>query len=319
MNWETIRYRTKIAFNIISTMVGFVLAIAMIAQGVHRIYLGNNGSADPLYYTAYVIMILGGIAVAVLCRKDIIKMTGAYVITLGITRFLLRLEDIYSTDDVRIIFILIIFMVLALNLIRIGIHFARGNVVSRTSLIITSSIMAFADLLLMTLSQYDWEYHNILPFDLDPYLYLMNFLMYVAVVALLDTEIIRENMETAKQAKILDRVRSAYSLHKNSFIYDDVAKELIDRSGPDWKDINDDKVRSEMSFDIVFDEIESTAVAQVWKGKEPLFVTIVNKGDSIFNANRFRIDQLMESDGRLHGYGKDGTRFDILIKRRKSS
>ena len=312
------RVNTRKAFDIISVAVGFVLAIAMIGQGIHRIYLGNSGGADILYYAAYVILTLGGFAVACLSTRNRIKMIGAYAISLGASRFLLRIEDICSTDDVRIIFIELIFVVLAVNLVRIGLQFAKGNVVSRTSLILTSSILASTDILLMVIGQYDWIYEGILPFDTDPYLYLLNFFMYVAMVALLDTEIIRENTEMAIHAKILDRIRHAYTLERNACISDNVARELINRSGPDWKEINDEKVQSEMTFDIEWEESGSTAVAQIWKGKEPLFVTVMSRGDSIFNARRFSIDRLYESNGRLYGYGKDGTRFDILIKKEVS-
>ena len=182
-----------------------------------------------------------------------------------------------------------------------------------------ASILASTDMLLMIVDQYVEEYLSFLPFDIDSYFYLMNGLMYVALIGLLDMEIIRENTELAKHAKVLDRIRTAYSVEEKSFIYDDDAKALIDRSGPKWKDINDGFVRSEMEFDIITEELRATAVAQIWEGKEPLYMTVVSSGDSIFNADRFAVDELIETDGVLQGYGKDGTRFSILVKRRDTA
>ena len=71
-----------------------------------------------------------------------------------------------------------------------------------------------------------------------------------------------------------------------------------------------------MEFEIIQDDSKLTAVAQIWKGKDPLYITVVKKGDSIFNANRFRVDGLNESEGILYGYGKDGTRFHIPVRGR---
>ena len=317
MDWKAIRNDTKTAFEIIGIFVGIVLGIAMIAQGAHRIYLGiDSGNGSAIYYIGFVVLILGGLSVAFLSRKDRIRMTGAYALSLGVARIFNRWYDATLTDDPRIIFVEILFIMLAANTVRIGFQYTRGNVVSRVSLIITASILASTDMLLMIVDQYVEEYLSFLPFDIDSYFYLMNGLMYVALIALLDMEVIRENTELARHAKVLDRIRTAYSVEEGSFIYDDDAKALIERSGPKWKDINDGFVRSEMEFDIITEELRATVVAQIWEGKEPLYMTVVSSGDSIFNADRFAVDELIESYGVLYGYGRDGTRFTVLVKGR---
>lgn len=318
MDWEKAERDTKKAFDILTSMAGFILGIAMIGQGAYRMYLGFENSAGLLYHSGYIVLILGGLVTAFLCRKDTIRLTGVYAITLGASRFLQRCYDISSTDDIRLIFVAVIFMVLALNFIRTGIHFVRGNVVSRTSLIVTSSIMAATDLFIVTANQYLQEYIEISQLNLDVNFYLMNFFMYLALIALLDTKAIRENTEMARYTRSMDRIRTVYASGRDSFIYDDVAEGLLERSGPLWKEIDDGVVQSEMVFDITDDDMTSTAVAQIWKDDDSLFVTVVHNGDSVLNANRFRIDELVKRDGRLYGYGKDGTRFDILIKGRDS-
>lgn len=316
MDWENTRARTKIAFDILSLLVGAILGLVMIGQGVQRICMGFDGDGRILYYIGYSIMILGGSSVVVLSFKDRVRMTGAYALTLGLSRLCLRCGDICSTTQIYIIVVELLFVVLALNLSRIGFHFARGNVVSRTSLILTASILASTDLFLIIAQEYIEQYSITLPFEIDPYYYILNFLMYVALVALLDTRVIRENTIMARYTLVLDRIRAAHSLEEGSYIYDDVARDLMERSGPSWRRIDDGMVQSEMVFDIFTGELRSTAVVQIWKGKEPLFMTVMHEGDSIFNANRFRVDRFTESDGVLYGLGKDGTRFRILIKGR---
>ncbi len=317
MDWEKARARTDIAYGILASAVGIILGVTMIGQGIYRIYLGIDGGAGILYFIGFAVLIPGGISVIALSRKDRVKMTGAYATALGVSRLFIRLNDISSADNIAIIIFELLFVALALNFIRVGFHFTRGNVVSRTSLIISASILASTDLLFIVADQYIKENFDFLPFQVDAYYYLLNFMMYLAIVALLDTRFVRENTILARYAAVLDRVRAAHSLEEESYIYDDVAKELLERSGPQWKRIDDGFVQSEMVFEIFTGELRSTAVAQIWKGKDPLFMTVMHKGDSIFNANRFRVDEIRESGGMLHGRGKDGTEFRILIKRRE--
>jgi hypothetical protein len=314
INWKETRAKTDLAFDIISSMVGVLLGLAMIGQGIYRIYVGMEDGAEALYYIGNSVIILSGIAVVFLGTKDRIRMAGAYALGLGISRFMFRWNEINATDDSRMIFVEVLFMILALNLVRIGFYYIRGKVVSLLSLIVTASLMAGMDIFLIVLDQYTDQLPFVLPFEIDPYFYMMNALMYVALIGLLDTRLIRENTELAKQAKVLDRVRSAYALEKDSYITEEAARCLLDRSGELWRDVDDGTVQSEMTFHIVHDDFTSTAVAQIWKGKDPLYLTVVYEGDSVFNANRLRIDDLRLSEGILYGYGKDGTRFRVLVK-----
>jgi len=314
IDWETTMANTDRAFDIIAIVVGIILGLAMIGQGAYKLYNGINDGADPLFYIGHTITVLGGISVIILSPMNRIKMTGAYAMTLGMSRFCLRWNDICATSDPRVIFVELIFVVLAANFVRVGIYYARGKVVSQLSMTITASILVGTDILLIVVDQYAEELLRFVPFGIDSNFYVMNALMYAALIGLLDTKIIRENTELAKHAKVLDRVRSAYALGEDSYITEETAKCLLERSGPLWKDVNDGTVRSEMAFTIIHHELEASAIAQVWEGKDPIYLTIVDEGDSVFNANRFRIDDLTESDGMLFGYGKDGTRFKIIVK-----
>ncbi|MBP5394766.1 MAG: hypothetical protein J6Y18_02515 [Candidatus Methanomethylophilaceae archaeon] len=314
IDWDETRAKTDLAFDIFAAAVGVILGLAMMGQGGYKLYQGIDDGADALYYLGHTVMVLAGIAVTFLSAKDRVKMTGAYAIGLGISRFLLRWNDINNTDNPRLIFVEVIFMMLALNLVRIGSTYARGKVVSQLSMTLTASILLSTDILLIVVDQYVDDLLSFLPFGIDSYFYAVNALMYAALIGLLDSRFIRENTELARQAKILDRVRSAYSIEETSFVTRDVADCLLGRSGPLWKEINDGTVQSEMEFRIVHEETRASAVAQIWNGKDTLYITVVSEGDSIFNANRFGIDELVESEGALCGYGKDGTRFRVMIK-----
>lgn len=318
IDWETVKSKTDDAYHIISIFIGIILGIAMIGQGSYMLYQGSDDGMEVLYCLGHAVMILGGIAVMVLSTKDRIKMTGAYALSLGLSRALLRCNDISATDNPRVIFVEIIFIILALNLVRIGFSYTKGKVVSQLSMIMTASILASTDLLLIIVDQYAEDLLSFVPLGIDSYFCMINALMYLALIFLLDTRIIRENTDYAKHAKVLDRIRSAYSLEKDSRITEETAKCLLERSGPLWRDIDDSTVQSEMAFTIVHDELKSTAIAQIWKGKDPLYVTVVNEGDSVFSANRFSIDELKESEGILYGYSKDGARFEVRIERRGS-
>ena len=314
IDWDETRAKTDLGFAIFATVVGVILGLAMIGQGGYKLYQGIDDGADTLYYLGHTVMVLSGIAVTFLSTKDRVRMTGAYAIGLGLSRVLLRLNDINNTDNPRVIFVEIIFIVLALNMMRIGSYYARGRVVSQLTMTLTASIFVSTDILIIVVDQYVGELLSFMPFEVDPYFYMVNALMYAALIGLLDSKFIRENTELAKLARILDRVRAAHSVEETSFITVDAAKCLRERSGPLWKEMDDDIVQSEMEFLIRHDDNKAVAVAQVWKGKDPLYVTVVSEGDSVFSANRFRIDEITESEGVLCGYGKDGTRFKVLVK-----
>ena len=318
IDWETTMSKTEKAFDIIAIAVGLILGIAMIGQAAYKLYNGVDGTA-AFFYLAHIVMILGGISVVILSPISRLRMIGAYTLTLGISRFFMRCNDISATDDPRLIFVELLFMALAFNMVRIGTYYARGKVVSQLSMTITASILLSTDILIIVIDQYAEELLSFMPFGVDSNFYILNALMYAALIGLLDTKIVRENTEMFKHAQVLDRMRSSYAIEKESYITEDAARCLLDRSGPLWKEINDNTVQSEMAFIITQDEYESAVTVQIWKGKDPLYVTVVNESDSIFNANRFRIDELRESDGILYGYGKDGTRFKVIIKKEEDA
>ncbi|MBP5395197.1 MAG: hypothetical protein J6Y18_04775 [Candidatus Methanomethylophilaceae archaeon] len=316
IDWDETRAKTDLAFDIIAAVVGLILGLAMIGQGGYKIYQGIDDGREALYYLGHTFTILGGITVLFLSTKDRVKMTGAYAIGLGMSRVLLRWNDINNTDDPRLIFVEVIFILLGLNLVRIGSYYVRGKVVSQLTMTLTASLLVGTDILIIVIDQYVGELLEFLPFGVDPYFYAINALMYAALIGLLDSKFIRENTELAQQAKVMDRIRSAYSIEEESYITDEAARCLLERSGPYWKEVDDGTVQSEMEFRIIHDDTRASAVAQIWKKDGTLYVTVVNEGDSVFNANRFRIDELTESDGILCGYGKDGTRFKVLVKGR---
>lgn len=294
--------------------MGVVIGIVMIAQGAYRVYLSVDDGMDIMFNLAQAVMIIGGIAVIALSFIDRIKMTGAYAMSLGLSRSLLRIYDLTDMSDVVLIIVEMAFLLLALNLVRIGFYFVRGLVVSRGTLILTASIMLATDILIIAVDQYTEENLSFLPIDIDSYYYMLNALMYLALIGLLDTKLIRENTELAQQAKVLDRFRAAYTFEEKSSITTEAAGCLLERSGPLWRDVGDGTVRSEMAFTITGKDSKSDAVAQIWEGLDPIYFTVIHEGDSVFNANRFRIDEIVESDGILYGYGKDGARFKIAIK-----
>ena len=314
IDWEKTRYNTDRAFNILSICVGIVIGVVMFAQGAYRVDLNVDGGMDILFNLAQAIMIVGGIAVVVLSFIDRIKMTGAYAVSLGLSRTLLRIYDLSDMSEILLIIVEIVFLLLSMNLIRIGFYFVRGLVVSRGTLMLTASIMLATDILIIVIDQYSEEYLELLQIDIDAYYYMLNALMYLALIGLLDTKLIRENTELAQQAKVLDRFRAAYTLDDKSNITREAAGCLLERSGPLWRDIDDGTVRSEMAFTITSKDSRSDAVAQIWEGLDPIYFTVIHEGDSVLNANRFRIDKIVESDGILYGYGKDGARFSIVIK-----
>ncbi|MBR7006286.1 MAG: hypothetical protein IKH98_05230 [Candidatus Methanomethylophilaceae archaeon] len=79
MDWEKTRARTKKAFDILSLLVGAILGLVMIGQGLQRVSMGFDGDASILYYLGNSIMILGGASVVILSIRDRVRMTGREV------------------------------------------------------------------------------------------------------------------------------------------------------------------------------------------------------------------------------------------------
>ena len=311
MNWEGLAERMRRLFELAPTIVSLSLGIVLVAQGIYGVYTGIRDGQVILYYVSNVILAVGGSLIILLCKTDLVRLTGIYAITLGSSRLITRYLAL-TGDDVGTMTIVMSAgtMLLAANLVYTGISFSFGNVIRRTSMIITAGLLATANIVLMTIL-------SVLgAFEEDPsglIEYLLNFFMYMILVGMLDMEAIRMNTSDGKHATHLDRIRCSYMLDTDSSITPEVSEQLLSRSGPMWRDVNDDVVQSEMVFNIKGRFLNSTVTAQIWKGQEQLFLTITKDNGSVIHANRVKVDDIVRKDDRLCFYGKDGARFYLAI------
>jgi hypothetical protein len=221
-------------------------------------------------------------------------------------------------DNVVMFLLTVGLFVVSLNLIAKGVYFARGNVTRRKSMIISSSILAVGYLTLI-LTVYDTgDVLGIPGTEDDLEQYLMNFLTYVVLLIMLDTEVIRYNSPSGRHARHLDRIRSMYSFEPYARIDPDTAECLVRRSGRLWGEIDDCVVGSEMEFTITESALRPRAVAQIWKGDDTMYITVSHDSGSMVLANTFRADIVSMSEDRLRILGKDGTRLEFLIMKEAS-
>ena len=311
MNWEGLAEKMRRLFELAPTIVSILLGIVLVAQGIYNILLDFKVEAPALYYVAHMIMTVGGVLIILLYKKDLVRLTGIYAITLGSSRILIRYLGLTSDSSTAIIVASAALMLLAANLVFTGISFARGNVIRRTSMIITAGILAATNMIVLAvlsvLGAFDEDPSGILG-------YLLNFLMYMILVGMLDMEIVRMNTSDGKHATHLDRIRCSYTLDSDSTVSQEVSEQLLSRSGPLWKEVNDDVVQSEMVFGIKGRFLNSTVTAQVWKGKEPLYLTITQKNGSVIYANRIKVDEIIRNGNRICFFGRDGTKFYLVVQ-----
>ena len=311
MNWEGLAEKMRRLFDLAPTIVSLSLGIVLVAQGIYNAFLGLKDGAVPLYFVACAIMAVGGALILLLYKKDLVRLTGIYAITLGSSRIITRYLALTSDSGTVVIVASAALMLLAANLIFTGISFTRGNVIRRTSMIITAGLLAATNMIVLTvlslLGFFEEDPSGILG-------YLLNFFMYMILVGMLDMEVVRMNTSDGKHATHLDRIRCSYTLDSDSTISPEVSEQLLSRSGPMWREVNDGIVQSEMVFGIKGRFLNSTVTAQIWKGKEQMYLTVTQKNGSVIYANRIKVDEIVRSEDRLCFYGRDGARFYLVIQ-----
>ena len=311
MNWEGLAEKMRRLFDLAPTVVSLSLGIVLVAQGIYNTFLGLKDGAVPLYFVACTIMAVGGALILLLYKKDLVRLTGIYAITLGSSRIITRYLALTSDSGTVVIVASAALMLLAANLIFTGISFTRGNVIRRTSMIITAGLLAATNMIVLTvlslLGFFEEDPSGILG-------YLLNFFMYMILVGMLDMEVVRMNTSDGKHATHLDRIRCSYTLDSDSTISPEVSEQLLSRSGPMWREVNDGIVQSEMVFGIKGRFLNSTVTAQIWKGKEQMYLTVTQKNGSVIYANRIKVDEIVRSEDRLCFYGRDGARFYLVIQ-----
>ena len=314
MDWKDVRKGLLQVYDMAPTILGIAMGLILIVRGgwglVHLFYFNDITMIEGVAFT---IMLLAGILVTVMRRIDLIRTIGLYALTLGLTRVMLRYVQLSADPSLYSILIYLPMLILAFNLMYTGSSFMRGLVIRRMSMMITTFLLTAVNLVIIMLA---------LTFEIDIEAltgsdYLSRFIeivMYLILIVLLDSEQIRYGTADGKHIRLLSRIRSSYRIEKDSHITPVTAECLIKRDGPMWKEVNDGTVEKEMSFKVYGRTMDAVIIAQIWKGHDQLYLSVVQAEGTIVYANRMKIDVIEGDEKTIHFYGRDGSDFEFGIE-----
>lgn len=306
------RMRALKAFKVLPYALSVTMGILLLSYGGYLLYKDIYASAEPtwLIITAHVIMTVSGLFIIIVGRRDLIRCIGLYAVSLGLSRFALRL-DILDFTDMLPAAINCVMIILALNLMYTGLSFCMGRVIRRLSMSITSIILAMIDLIMLVTD----GTQSILPFTpyIDTTTRMAECVMYLVLLILLDTEYIRYGTSEGRIITHLTRIRENYRMDDDAHINPIVADNLICLDGSLWIRNNEGPVDREMTFTISGQTMEANVTAQIWRGHDCVYLTISSNPGSIIHANRIKVDVIRREGDVLHMYGKDGTDFIVGI------
>lgn len=302
------------AFKILPYALGIAMGILLLTYGGYLLYKDVYVSIEPssLIVIAHIIMTISGLFIIIVGRRDLIRCIGLYAVSLGLSRFALRL-DILDFDDMVPAAINCVMILLAINLMYTGASFCMGRVIRRLSMSITSIILAMIDLLMLVTD----GSQSVLPFTpyIDTNTRFVECIMYLVLLILLDTEFIRYGTSEGRIVTHLTRIRENYRMDDDAHINPIVAENLLNRDGNLWIRNNDGPVEREMTFTITGNTMEANVTAQIWKGHDGIYLTISSNPGSIIHANRIKVDVVRREGNVLHMYGKDGTDFIVGLSK----
>lgn len=314
MDRESLNAGLLSLYRIFPIVLALIMGFVLIAQGTFEIIsFLETDRAHPFNLISFVIMIVGGALVLIYGIKNQVRCIGIYALALGLSRLLFRLSSINVEEPVSM-FINMAFIIMAANLCYTGVSFIRGYVIRRSSMLITSSLLALMSLLLFSMGPTIEGQTGLKILTYSPEVYMVNFVMYLTLLLLLDSVQIRFGSPEEMHAGSVERIRASYRFEKGSAITRAEARCLLDRKGELWKDIGDGFIKSEMSFRISGIAFGTTAIAQIWEGSDDLYLTIYPSEGSVVAANRLKIEHLFESEGKLYFYGHTGADFSLIIK-----
>ncbi len=316
MDKENLKENVLKLYDAFPSALAVVMGVLLSLYGVYRMYLWMTDPAGTVLPAISAgVMIISGILIILLGRRDLVRTIGLYAISLGFTRFVLRYE-ILDFSDVVLFVPPMIMMALALNLMFTGISFTRGYVIRRKNMMLTAAFFAVADLVIILSNSWTDILMEILGITLriDIYVRLLECMMSVVLLLLLDCRQIRYGTNLGRYAHAMNRIRNSYRLPPGPSIEPDVADCLTARTGPGWKDVNDGTVVKEMTFPVHNIKSDIYITAQIWEGHDTIFMTVCSNPGSILLANRMRADEIIRTDDVLRIYGSDGTDFAVKVK-----
>ncbi len=314
MDRETLKKSILSAYDAFPSAMAIIMGVLLCIYGIYRAYVwyaGDMISVLPLISAS--VMLVSGVFIVLLGRHDLVRTIGLYALSLGLTRFILRYE-LLDFSNVLLCIPPLFMMLLALNLMYTGVSFTRGYVIRRRNMMVTAAFFAIVDLILVISIGTELLDFLIGPLRIDLNVRLIECLMSVVLLLLLDCRQIRYGTNLGRHAHDLDRIRNCYRLPQGPFIETEVADALLSRSGPQWKEIGDGTVISEMTFPLHSITSDVYITAQIWEGSDALFLTVSSTPGTILFTNRMRADEIVRTDDGIHIYGSDGTDFTVGVK-----
>ena len=289
------------------------MALFMLVYSVACIFLQLDSDmfGGDLIIVAFAITTVMSVLTIFTKKIDVFRLVGLFALMLAIQRFYVKFIGFSWDNNTYTVLFDLYFMGLAINLMVTGISFTFGKVIRRSSMMITSILMAIYEFIVL-------EFFSAPPTVGEAgfyYAYLICLIgMYLCIAGLMDVDLIRNSTRNARYSRSLEAFRNEYQYDRGSAVTHEVARALVDRSSPLWKPGTGEPVEAEMRFVIEGFSTVTYVIVQKWYGDDRLFFTVHDSPGSILFANRFAVDGIRLTDRKLTLVGKDGTNATIWVR-----
>ena len=310
MGYQESKAKLLYLYDVFPLAIALVMGALMAARGSWQIYVDLTAGSSTISLLSHVLMAVAGVFIILIGKKDMVRTIGLYAFTLGLTRALMRYE--FIMDDPSNILSMIyngFMMLMALNLVYTGLSFARGLVVRRMSMLITTFFFVGLDIFLMLVPLSDLGVST-----LDNTTRVIEVVMYIVLIIMLDSEAIRYGTSDGKHVRHLDRIRASYRAEPWAFITPESADNLVRGEGPMWREVGDGIVDREMVLRVSGRHIETTVLVQKWSGEDSLWFSVTPNTKTIVFSNKIKVDEIVRTEDHIHFYGRDGTDFVYAVK-----
>lgn len=315
---DVIRILTKSGMKILSKIMG-VLLILYAFQVAYAHDMGNVDYGGGVYF-AVAVMFVCGLLILLDFGNNLNRTIGLYAFGLGMNRALRYLSMILSSNGMRELFALVMFII-ACNLIYTSICFLRGATRGRMNMILTSLLMALVSILTLIVMVKTMGYTIGSLYQSRPDLFIL-VILYFLLICMLTSDDVRKNDLNQIYVKNLESIRRTESYYPVTYVSQDVgnvlSKCMIDRSC--WHNVNNGIVEEEFEFELIHAENDTSyALAQKRVDSDVIYFTIADAKDSTFlNAYRFASDDITVDDSNdLLIFGKNGEQIRIHIGERE--
>ncbi|MGN1044983.1 MAG: hypothetical protein ACI4Q9_03395 [Candidatus Methanomethylophilaceae archaeon] len=268
-------------------------------------------------------LFIGGVAILLWRHITLTNTAAIYLVCVGSGRLVTSISYMFSEVS-TVFFFGMILMCLAANMIVSGVFYLRGISRNRTNtmLTVTALVVLYAAMILIVIRATGEVYATLR----DNLNIVLQILMYLMLLALLDTESVRRNSPMEHVDACVGSAAACICASKDTMISEDEARRICKgfTDPGTWDRVNDGGPATyQYSFELSGRDQNMKVLVQRWEGSSKLYFTLAKDFDtSLVHANRLAAsyyvleNNTVEDSSSIMLFDDDGRfmRFSILHK-----